>query len=364
MRILIAPAPFKGFMTSEEAILQIAEGVHSVIPSAEILSVPMSSGGAGFALSIARAHDADIKFITSEDALGRPVQAPYVDTGKVVALEAGPLLRVGARDFGRIFMASSRGLGLAILQIKNMFPDRELMVGIGDAEVMDGGKGAAEVFGARFINMDGSEVSQGASGLIHLAHITYDRAKRLGGVSVVCDYMDPLSSLYELVRTRYPTTAKREALQVYLSNFIRVLKRVTGVKVDRLQGGATAYGMPALFHTLFGWGIVFGAPYIADQFDMDYKLLVADLVLTGEGRLDDISFRGKAVGEVVRKAQRLSRQTIILSGESRISNTEIPEHTTIVEIDAFHDNAPESAEESRSRLLNATAMVLREYMNG
>ena len=363
MRILIAPAPFKGFMTAEEAILQMAEGVHSILPTAEILSVPMSSGGMGFALSMARAHDSEIRHITSEDALGRPTQAPYVDTGKVVALEGAPLLRVGARDFGRIFMASSRGLGLAILQLRNMYPEHEIMVGIGDAEVMDGGKGAAEVFGARFIDMDGAEVSQGASGLINLAHISYDRARRYRGISVVCDYMDPLSMLQDIVSRRHPTSTKQEALKVYLTNFMRVLRRVTGVDVDRLQGGATAYGMPALFHTLFGWSIIFGAPYIANSFDMDYKLLMADLVITGEGRLDESSFHGKAVGEVVKKAQRLSRHTLIIAGKSHLPLDEIPENTTVIEVDALHSSKPSGAGEARRRLVYATSMALRAYIN-
>jgi len=318
MRILLAPDKFKQTLTQEQAAAAMAEGVVRSLSGAVVRSLPMADGGEGTLLVLVpdrREHLAipvtgPMGEITSATCARTPDGTGYVE----MALCSGlGLVSPHRRDAIR---ASSRGTGEAMVRL--LQDCREVRVGVGGSASTDGGTGAARAAGLRFLDRSGREVPEGGGHLADVASIDVPERPTIS-VTALCDVMVPLAgSEGAAMRFASQKGASRGdvmRLEAGLFNLAEVIERELGVDLSELPGAGAGGGMGAGLHAFFGASLVSGAASIADQIGLDEAITDADLVITGEGRLDRGTFGNKVVAEVARRAVRFGVPVMAVCGQ-------------------------------------------------
>lgn len=323
MRILIAPQEFKGTMSASEAAAVLARAVGDELPSAELDVAPIADGGPGMLEVILGAVKGEKRVSSVEGPLGTPVEAPWgitADGSGVIEMAAASglvLLPPAQRDPRR---ASTFGTGQLIRAALDA-GCRRILVGVGGSATNDGGAGAAAALGVQFLDAQERELPRGGAGLSRLARIdTTVRDPRLGSaeLSVAVDVNNPLCGPTGASRIYGPqkgadADAVRE-LDAALQHLAEVAFKQTGERID-LQPGAGAAGGLAFGLAAFCNGrLQPGFDLVARFLDLDRRIERADLILTGEGRLDEQTAFGKGPGALAWRARRASKGTVIFAG--------------------------------------------------
>jgi glycerate 2-kinase len=270
VRALASPASLKGVLSAVEAAMAVAAGMRDAGVDAEEL--PVADGGEGTAEVLAAALGGEWRTAPALDPLGRPISARYLvlADGDVVveAAEAIGMRRLKEEELDPI-RGSSRGLGELLLAASADAAGR-ILVGLGDSATVDGGAGLLEVVG------DGLRVSE---------------------LIVLCDVRNPLLGPRGAARAFGPqkgaTPEQVEELERRLSAMERLRPSAD------LPGAGAAGGLGAALASI-GGKLVSGADLVIDRIGLPGEVRTAELVVTGEGKVDRSSLEGKAVGEVAR----------------------------------------------------------------
>jgi glycerate kinase len=312
-RVLIAPDSFKGSVSAADAASAIAEGWRARCPGDDVVELPQADGGEGTldavaaAVPGARRHRTEV---TGPD--GRPVRAAWL------LLPDGTAVAEFAQSSGLPLMrapdplgATSRGLG-EVIAAALAAGARSLVVGLGGSATTDGGAGALQALGLSLRDAEGAELELGGAALAGLASV--DRAALLappaGGVRLLTDVTNPLLGADGAAATFGPQKGAGPGQ-------IEVLERALGVWAEVLGGnpampGAGAAGGAGFgFSAAWGAGLIPGAAEIARLSGLDAAAADADVLITGEGRFDATSLRGKAAGHALGLAGRQTRVVVI-----------------------------------------------------
>ena len=324
MRILIAPDSFKESLTAVQAAEAIARGVRRARPEAHLDLCPMADGGEGTVEALVNATGGKPRTTRVHGPLGEPVVAAWgtLDDGRTAVIEmvAAAGLHLVPRDWRDPTRTTTYGVGELIVAALDAGCSR-ILLGIGGSATTDGGAGMAQAIGVRFRDAAGRPCVCGLAGggLADIAEV--DRASRDPRLArtefiVACDVTNPL-------------TGPRGAAAVYGPQ-----KGATGEQVRRLDDGlahlagllpdvdADAPGMGAAGGLGFGLVAFCGATLrrgieiVLDAVDFDRRAARADLVLTGEGKLDGQSIQGKTCIGVAQRAAKHGRPTIALVGKA------------------------------------------------
>ena len=302
-KIVLAPNAFKGTLTAAEVAAAMAEGVRAARPDAEIVSLPLSDGGDGF-LDVVLAARGGERFRTCvTDPLGREIEAefaivPALDAAVVEsALASGlALLRPDERD---PMVATSRGTGELIRAALAHRP-RHLLVGLGGSATVDGGVGAAAALGLRFLDASGEEIADGGGALAGIRAIRYaGRDPALKGVKIaaLCDVANPLLGPEGAARVYGPqkgaTPDQVERLEAGLSHLADGIQSKLLIDVREVEGAGAAGGLGAGLLGFLGARLLPGGVAVLELVGLHEHLADADLVLTGEGRIDAQTGFGK-----------------------------------------------------------------------
>ncbi len=328
LRVLICPDKFKGTLTAREAARAMAQGVCAAAPAlgvgVEIDECPLADGGEGTARCIGAALGADFARLGVTGPLGRPVDAEYAvfrDPRRGVTLlfdsaEACGLKHVGAseRDPER---TTSRGVGELLLHAKRLGVDR-VDVGLGGSATVDGGLGMAAALGWRFIDAGGVAIERPTGA--DLARIDAAIACPWTGppVRVLCDVESVLCGaggaavLYGPQKGATPEQVTR--LDAGLAHVAAVIARAEECLPETGAFTGAAGGLAFGLRYATGAELTSGAQAVAGVVGLSRRVQDADLVLTGEGRLDATSLEGKAVGLIGRYGRALGRCVIVIAG--------------------------------------------------
>jgi glycerate kinase len=207
---------------------------------------------------------------------------------------------------------------------------RQVVLGIGGSATTDGGAGMLQALGARLLDDDGREVPPGGAGLARLARVDVAGLdRRLAGVEVVVatDVDNPLTGQAGAAAVFGPQkgAGPRDVavLDAALARFAAVLARDLGTDVAGLPGAGAAGGTAAGAVAVLGARIVSGARMVCDLVRLDDALAGAALAITGEGALDGQTLRGKAPGEVARRARAAGVPCLALAGSVRLPAEEL-----------------------------------------
>jgi len=324
VKIVVAPNSFKGTLTATQAAHAIARGVREVFPDAEIVEVPVADGGEGTAEALVTAHHGTYQWANVEGPLGDPVHASYglIDGGRTAVMEMASasgfsLVTAGRRDPSR---ASTYGFG-QLLDAARANAVRTIVCGIGGSATNDCGAGMAQALGARLLDAFGREVPRGGAALIDVDRIdvsAMNQQWRSVMVRVACDVTNPLtgpsgaSHVYGPQKGADPDMV--ELLDRALAHFAEVIERDLGKKVAEVPGAGAAGGTGAGMIAFLDAQLTPGAPLIVAASGFDSQLAGADLVITGEGRVDSQTAYGKAPGEVARRAKAAGVPVVLIAG--------------------------------------------------
>ncbi|QFG26724.1 glycerate kinase [Actinomadura sp. WMMB 499] len=324
MRIVVAPDSFKGGLDAAAVCAAVETGVRRAAPAAEIVPVPMADGGEGTVDCFLRARGGAEIARTVTGPLGRPVEARYAlsrdGRAAVVELAAAsglPLLPAGERDPMR---ADTTGTGELIADAVARGA-RDVLVCVGGSATTDGGTGLLRALGVRFTGADGADLPPGGAALAGLAAIddsAVPAAVRETRFRVACDVVNPFvgpsgaAAVFGPQKGAAPGQVRE--LDAALTRLADVLRDRYGVAVHDLPGAGAAGGTCGGLVAVLGAEPARGAELVADLVGLPAALESADLVITGEGRLDAQSAGGKVVSVVAGLARRRGVPVAALAG--------------------------------------------------
>ena len=328
MRVVIAPDSFKGSLSADRVARALVEGLASCDEppwsNAAYECVAMADGGEGTARAMVEATGGRMESRRVVGPLGEPVDARFGilgdgETAVIEMAEASGLTLVpeGERDPGRTTTFGTGQLMRAALDLGC----RHLIVAIGGSATNDGGAGMAEALGVRFLDEEGRPVPRGGAGLLKLTRIdTSQSDPRLAEVkvTVACDVDNPLIGPEGASRVFGPQKGADEAmvelLDAALTRYAQIIRRDLGVKVADVPGAGAAGGLGAGLIAFCQATLRPGFEIVSEFVGLERRIAGAQLVITGEGRIDGQTARGKVAAGVGRLARRLGVPVIACAG--------------------------------------------------
>ncbi len=378
MKIVIAPDSFKENLTSLQVGKAIEKGIRRVLPKARVDIVPMADGGEGTVQSLVDATGGKIIRKKVTGPLGAPVTARYglLGDGQTAVIEMAeasglPLLPRDKRD---PLKATTYGTGELLLDAIKRGAS-SIIVGLGGSATVDGGVGMAQALGVRFIDKSGRELAPRAGGgaLAQIAAIDSRQIApgvRKTRVIVACDVDNPLcgrkgaAHVFGPQKGASPEMVKR--LDANLKNLGMVIKKDLKKDVLKLAGAGAAGGLGAGLVAFTGARLKSGVDIVIEATGLAAHLKGADLVITGEGRVDFQTAFGKTPAGVAKTARRQKIPVVAIGGGLADDARGVFEHG----IDALDSAAARdmSLEEalrlSREHLANAGERVIRMIQIG
>lgn len=309
-KCVVVSDSFKGTVSSRE-ICEIAQRViPRHFPACEVVCIPVADGGEGTVDCFVQAMGAQRVGVTVTNALGEKSAAAYARLGELAIIEmaaAAGLPQVGAlRCPGT---ATTYGVGELIAHAAHSGCKR-ILLGLGGSATNDGGCGCAAALGVRFYDADGQSFVPVGDTLGRIARIDTAKADELlqsVEITVMCDVTNPLygptGAAYVFAPQKGADAEKVKSLDAGLRHFGDVIRSQYGLDVSAMPGAGAAGGMGAGCVALLGGTIQSGIDAVLDVTGFDRQLEGADLVITGEGRIDSQSADGKVVSGVARRTR-------------------------------------------------------------
>ena len=320
-KCVVVSDSFKGTVSSRE-ICEIAQRViPRHFPACEVVCIPVADGGEGTVDCFIQAMGAQRVEVTVTNALGEKSAAAYARLGELAIIEmaaAAGLPQVGAlRCPGT---ATTYGVGELIAHAAHS-GCRKILLGLGGSATNDGGCGCAAALGVRFYDAAGQSFIPVGDTLGRIARIDTAKADELlrsVEITVMCDVTNPLygptGAAYVFAPQKGADAEKVKSLDAGLRHFGDVIRSQLGIDVSRMPGAGAAGGMGAGCVALLGGMIQSGIDAVLDVTGFDRQLEGADLVITGEGRIDSQSADGKVVSGVARRTRAKGVPLIAIAG--------------------------------------------------
>ena len=323
-KVVIAPDSFKESLSALEVAEAIERGFRQVYPQVQYVKLPMADGGEGTVDSMVAATGGEIVRVEVTGPLGQPVQAFYGLLGDeetaVIEMAAASGLHLAPKAQRDPRITTSYGTGELILAALERGV-KAIILGIGGSATNDGGAGMMQALGAKLLDDQQNLLLPGGAALAQLAHIDLSAMDpRLQQVSVTaaCDVDNPLCGAHGASAVFGPqkgaTPEMVAQLDAALRHYGTLLEQATGREVINMPGAGAAGGMGAALLGMLNARLRPGIEIVIETLGLDEALRDADLVITGEGRLDSQSIHGKTPIGVARVAKRYGLPVIGIAG--------------------------------------------------
>ena len=321
---VLIPDSFKGTMSSSEICEIMSAAINTVVPGANIRQIPVADGGEGSVDAFLRALGGEKVFARVQGPFGEEMDAYYalIDGGATAVVEmaacAGLPLVEGRPD---PLKTTTYGVGQLILDAARKGVGK-IVAGLGGSATNDGGCGAASAAGARFYDSRGRVFIPAGGTLRDIADIDISgvgAALRGVEITAMCDIDNPLfgaegaAYIFGPQKGADPRTV--ELLDDGLRNLDSKIKSSLGVDISRMPGAGAAGGMGAGMVAFLGAGLKMGIEVVLDTVRFDEIIADADMILTGEGKIDGQSLRGKVVIGVARRAKASGVPVVAIVGD-------------------------------------------------
>ena len=329
MNVIIAMDSFKGCASSLELSTAITQGIQNVYPEANIVAYEIADGGEGTLQAMVHNTQGTLLTCNVHDPLMRPIEAQYGILGDGVtaviemAQAAGlPLVPLDKRD---PLITTTFGVGELIVHALEKGCTR-FIVGIGGSATNDAGVGMLQALGYRFLNHEGNNVGFGGGALGEIERIITQGAhpKLLKSTFIVACDVD--NSMY----------GERGAAQIYgrqkgaseeavlkldanVKHFATCVREQLNRDVAHIQGSGAAGALGGGFLGFLNASLLSGIDIVLDTIDFDTELLKADVVITGEGKIDAQSLMGKVISGIAKRCTKANVPLIALAGHVETS---------------------------------------------
>lgn len=336
MKIVIAPDSYKESLSALEVASAIEAGFRDIFPEADYVKIPVADGGEGTVEAMVAATQGSIVRLTVTGPLGEPVDAFYGLSGdartafiEMAAASGLELVPTSRRD---PLITTSFGTGELI---KNAL-DRgvgHIIIGIGGSATNDGGSGMMQALGARLLDLQGNEIAYGGGALPQLARIEIDGLDariRQCRFEVACDVTNPLTGKQGASAVFGPqkgaTPELVQQLDQALAHYADIIHRDLDIDVLHIAGGGAAGGMGAALHAFCQAELRRGIEIVTEALGLAEQVRDADLVITGEGRIDSQTINGKVPIGVAQVAKQFNKPVIGIAGSLTADVGVVHEH--------------------------------------
>ena len=326
MKVVIAPDSFKESLSAEDAAAAIASGVRDALPDAHCICIPMADGGEGTVRAIVAASAGRMLRVAATDPRGEGIvaQIGISADGATAVLEmaAASGLELVPAALRNPLTATSYGAG-ELLRAALDLGVRRIILGIGGSATVDGGAGMLQALGARLLDRRGKQIARGGQGLadlhsIHLDSLDPRLRSRAVRIEVACDVDNPLTGPHGAAAIFGPQKGASpemvDMLERGLERFAAVLARTIGEDLSQRPGAGAAGGLGAALTACLGARLLPGVALVASAVGLENQMRGADLVITGEGRIDAQTAHGKTPAGVAAMAKRLGKPVVAIAG--------------------------------------------------
>jgi len=326
LKIILAPDSFKGSASAVELCAALARGIRRSCMEADILQLPMADGGEGTVTALVSATNGQIQTNTVVGPLGWPVPATWgiLGDGETAVIEMAaasglPLVPPAERNPMR---TTTYGTGQLVLQALQQ-GCRTIILGIGGSATTDGGAGMAQALGYRFYRRNGQEITDYMNGELigQVAAIDWQARSPLinsSSITVACDVENPLLGPNGAVMTYGPQKGARPEqladLEENMTRFITHIEKNLGRSIRTIPGTGAAGGLGAGLLAFTHATIESGIRLVMETVKFQQKLIGTDLVVTGEGQVDDQTAFGKTISGILAATKPLHIPTVIVAG--------------------------------------------------
>lgn len=324
MKIVIAPDSYKESLSAMQVASEIEAGFREIFPDAEYVKIPVADGGEGTVQAMIEATGGRRIELAVTGPLGQPVQAFYGLTGgepiAVIEMAAASGLELVPPALRNPLLTTSFGTGELIRRALDSGA-RRFILGVGGSATNDAGAGMLQALGVRLLDAQGAELAPGGGALARLASIDVAQLDPRVGESifeVACDVRNPLvgpdgaSAIFGPQKGASAEVVQQ--LDANLRRFADLVKRDLGHDVADLPGAGAGGGIAAAMLVFLNGRLRPGSEIVTDAVGLDAAVRDADLVITGEGRIDSQSVQGKTPVGVARVAQRHGKPVIGIGG--------------------------------------------------
>lgn len=324
MKIIIAPDSYKESLTAMQVASAIEAGFKQMLPDATYIKLPMADGGEGTVQSLVDASNGNIETCMVSAPLGEQVEAFYGLMGDkktaIIEMAAASGLHLVKPELRNPLLTTSYGTGELIKAVLDKGFEH-IIIGIGGSATNDAGIGMAQALGVKMLDKNGQPIASGGGAIANLATIDCSEMdSRLTKIKleIACDVDNPLcgpKGASVVFGPQKGATAEMIAtLDNNLAHYADILKQQLGKDIINVEGAGAAGGMGATLLALFNASLRPGIDIVMDAVNLDQIVSDANLVITGEGRIDSQTIHGKTPVGVARTAKKYNLPVIGIAG--------------------------------------------------
>ncbi|MDU8924788.1 glycerate kinase [Pasteurellaceae bacterium LIM206] len=324
MKVVIAPDSYKESLSAMQVANKIEEGFKQIFPQAEYIKVPVADGGEGTVTTMVEATDGQFIKLNVIGTLGETIEAfwglsqdnstAFIEIAAASGLEQVPIEKRNP------CITTTYGVGELILSALDKGA-RHFIIGLGGSATNDGGAGMLQALGVKLLDKNGMELGYGGAELAKLTKIDIsgiDKRLKDCNFEVACDVTNPLvgpqgaSAVFGPQKGATPQMV--EELDSALNHYADIIKQYLNIDVKNLPGAGAAGGLGAAFAGFLNGKLKSGIGIIIELLGLEEKIKEADLVITGEGRIDYQSIKGKVPIGVAATAKKYNVPVIVIAG--------------------------------------------------
>jgi glycerate 2-kinase len=328
VKVLIAPDKFKGSLTAKEVCAAIEQGLLKIDPSLSIKSIPMADGGEGTCDILTENSEGTIISVEVSDPLFRKIKTSYgiSGNGKVAFIEMARAsgLQLLKKEEQNPLNTSTYGTGELIADAINRGVTK-IILAIGGSATNDAGIGMAAALGVKFTNLKGETLEPTGENLIHIHTIDFENSilkKHTLEVIVLCDVTNELHGINGAAYVYAPQKGASEKDVQMLDEGLRNFEAVIEQDIN-FSGAGAAGGLGAGAKVFLNAAFSSGVEYLLKELDIETEVKHADLIITGEGKMDQQTLSGKVVMGMAQLAIKNKKPIIAFAGRNDLSNKEV-----------------------------------------
>ncbi len=321
--VLVAPTAYKGSLSPLQVALLIKRGFEASGVASRVICRPLADGGDGTVEALQLAAGGDIMQLEVAGPLGQPVIASWLRLGNQGVIElacASGLALLNGRDL-RPLAAHTFGTG-QILEHCLSLGLEQIVLAVGGSASTDGGTGALQALGARFLDNRGEPLPLGGGPLIELAACDLSPAAKScspAQIKIATDVLNPLLGVRGAAAVFAPqkgaTLQETRLLEEGLTRLADVMEQAAGRYCRDLAGSGAAGGTAFGLATACGATIIPGFEWIAGMLGLDSAIEAADVVVSAEGKLDSQSIEGKVIGGLIKRCAAAHKPLWVLPAQ-------------------------------------------------
>lgn len=326
LQVLLAPDSFKGSLSSVEVARALADGWAKARPGDDLVLAPLADGGEGTLAAIAETGGWVWQECPAHDPLGRPLTARWLrsEDGERAAVELAEASGLSSLPDGEPrspLEATTEGTG-EVLEAVLDAGVRHVLLGLGGSATTDGGSGLLHALGVWYRGASGGQLPGPVPDVAVIELAAVDPRLSELELRIACDVTNPLLGEHGAAATYAPQKGAWpediEALEAWLTHYADLLERAAGTRAREIPGagaaGGTSFGLLCLAPRMRSFELIPGIDVVMQETGFADRLATADLVITGEGRIDDQTAYGKTALGVARRAAAAGVPCLAIGG--------------------------------------------------